>query len=188
MNRTPRRQAFVLILVLGIVALVAQLAGVGTTSKRVATPSKKLATLAGYAVPDVGSTKLASRTIKVSKGTTIRMKATARVKARKLAAGSTAQVVCGIRYSRDGDASWTLGTPSKSVSLAKKNARAKVTLDRTIAAPANDTYRASVTCHVSSPSSGAHVRGTGMVHLKSGLPAGSAQPTDDSDASSSSGS
>lgn len=165
-------------LVLGVAVLGAQVAGVGGTRPATAPApaSSALATVAGSAVPDVGSTKLASSSVKTGAAETVRMRAKATVTATAFSASGTATVVCGIRYSRDGDASWTLGTPYETTVLTTRSARATVAIDRSFAAPAGDTYRMSVACHVSTPVKGARVTGTGSITTALGLPDGAAQP------------
>jgi hypothetical protein len=178
--RPYRRQMLSLVLLLGVTALLAQLAGVGTTekSRTTKTRSHTLATIPGSSVPDIGSTKLASGSLRAAEGETVRMRATARLHVRKLARGEFAQVVCGIRYSRDGDASWTLGYPTETIVLDHRGAREKVVVERSFNAPARDRYRASATCHVASPQSGAKVGAIGSLRLGRGLPAGAATPVE----------
>ncbi|MCW2921667.1 MAG: hypothetical protein JWL76_1541 [Thermoleophilia bacterium] len=176
-----RRQALVLVLMMGIVALLAQVAGVaGTKAPRAAggPAQKTLAVIPGGSVPDLGSTKLESATIKAGEGDAIRMRATASVRATALPKRAVAQVVCGIRYSRAGDASWSLGTPYETVQLKTKRATEKVTIERSFTAPASDTYRMSVACHVASPSTGATVTGSGGMRAAVGLPSGAATPVE----------
>lgn len=176
--RPYRSQMLSLVLLLGIVAMLAQVAGVGTTERaRTKAPrAHKLAVLPGSSVPDVGSTKLASSSIKVSDGETIRMAATAKLRVRSLPKRAVAQVVCGIRYSRDGDASWTLGYPSETVVLKRRGALDTVTVERSFTAPATDRYRMAATCHVAAPSTKVNVDATGSLKLARGLPAGAATP------------
>lgn len=178
MMRPHRRQALVLVLMMGIVALLAQVAGVGQTrSTTSARPTQKtLAVVPGGSVPDLGSTKLKSTSIKASEGEALRMRATATVRATTLPKRSVAQVVCGIRYSRAGDASWSLGTPYETVLLTSRGATQKVTIERSFSAPTTDTYRMSVACHVASPSTGATVTATGAMRAAIGLPSGAALP------------
>lgn len=177
--RSHRRHAFALVLVLGIAAFVAQVAGVGTTSSK-PTPAAKpvgtrLATLAGAAVPDIGSTKLAASSLQARAGDVLRMRAVAKVAAGAVGRSGAAQVVCGIRYSRAGDASWSLGDPYETVVL-KRGGHDTVTIERSFDAPASDTYRMSTACHVASPTTGATVTATGTMQVEAGLPAGAATP------------
>jgi hypothetical protein len=178
MMRPHRRQALLLVLMMGIVALLAQVAGVGGTrsAKPTGPAQRTLSVLPGGSVPDLGSTKLESTSIRASEGEALRMRATATVRAAKLPKRGVAQVVCGIRYSRAGDASWSLGTPYETVLLKRRGATEKVTIERSFAAPASDTYRMSVACHVASPSTGATVTATGAMRAAVGLPSGAATP------------
>ena len=166
---------------LGVIALVAQFAGVGATShpsraKRERTVT--LATLPGGAVPDIGSTSVDATTVRAAKDETVRMAADVTVRARKLARGEAAQVVCGIRYSREGDAAWTLGTPYETVVLQGAGASERVSIDRSFTAPAADRYRMSASCHVASPASGATVTARGRMRAHLGLPEGAATPVE----------
>jgi len=179
MMRSPKSQTITLILVLGIVALVAQLAGVG--GPRLNAPKRDragttIATLADATVPDIGSTALASTRVKAAEGDALQLRSTATLTVRKLSTSGYAQIVCGIRYSRAGDPAWTLGTPSKTVVLRTVGARQRIAIDRSIAAPATDTYRSAVTCHVASPATGARVVAVGTMRIIKGLPAGAATP------------
>ncbi len=176
--RPYRRQLMVLLPLLGVVALVAQIAGVGTTeqSNPKIPKAKTLAIVPGGSVPDITSTTLGSASVKAGEGDVVRMRATAKVRVAKLASKQVAQVVCGIRYSRDGDASWTLGTPYETVQLTKKHPSETVSISRTFDAPAKDRYRARVACHVSAPQSRVKVTATGSVTTKIGLPDGAAVP------------
>jgi hypothetical protein len=169
-----------LVLLLGVAALVAQVAGVGTTerSRTIKPRARTIATLPGSSIPDIGSSKLASGTVSAEAGETVRMRATAQLRATRLARGEVAQVVCGIRYSREDDASWTLGYPTETVVLDHRGARDKVVVERTFIAPARDRYRASTTCHVAAPESGAKVTAIGSLRLARGLPAGAAVPVE----------
>jgi hypothetical protein len=180
MMRPHRRQALVLVLMMGIVALLAQVAGVGGTrsTKAKASGQRAIAVLPGGTVPDVGSTKLESASVRAGEGDAVRMRATATVRATKLRARTSAQVVCGIRYSRAGDASWSLGTPYETIQLAKRGASEKVTIERSFAAPASDTYRMSVACHLAAPATGATVTASGAMRASVGLPTGAAQPVE----------
>ncbi len=179
MIRPYRRQALLLILMMGIVALLAQIAGVGGTRSTTATTAQRtLAVLPGATVPDIGSTKLASASLKVGEGETLRMRASATVKGTRLPAKGVAQVVCGIRYARAGDASWTLGTPYETVQLSRRAPSDKVTIERSFSAPASDTYRMSVACHVVSPATGATVTASGTMRAAAGLPSGAATPVE----------
>ncbi len=180
MTRPHRRQALVLVLMMGIVALLAQVAGVaGTKSAKPTGPAQRtLAVIPGGSVPDVGSTKLESVSIKAAEGDALRMRATATVRATALPKRAVAQVVCGIRYSRAGDASWSLGTPYETIQLKAKGATEKLTIERSFSAPAGDTYKMSVACHVASPSTGATVTATGAMRAAVGLPSGAATPVE----------
>ncbi len=180
MMRAHRRQALVLVLMMGVVALLAQVAGVGGTrsAKPTRTVQKALAVIPGGSVPDLGSSKLESTSIKAREGDALRMRATATVRAVKLPKRGVAQVVCGIRYSRAGNAAWSLGTPYETVLLKSRGAREKVTIERSFSAPATDTYRMSVACHVASPASGATVTATGAMRASIGLPAGASLPVE----------
>lgn len=176
-----RRQALVLVLTMGVVALLAQVAGVGgtrSTSAPTAPAWRTLAVVPGGTVPDVGSTKLESASIQAGEGEAIRMRATATVRATTMPRRGVVQVVCGIRYSRAGDASWTLGTPYETVQIARRAAAEKVTIERSFAAPASDTYRTAMACHVASPSTGASVTATGGMRVAVGLPTGAATPVE----------
>lgn len=172
-----RRHAVVLVAMMGIVALLAQLAGV---SGRSATPAKPtgrtLAVVPGGAVPDIASTRLAGARLRVNEGETIRMASTATLRLQKAGRGAT-QVVCGIRYSRDGDPSWTLGTPYETVTVPRRRATT-VRISRSFVAPATDTYRMDTSCHVSAPERGARVRATGTIKPRLGLPSGAATPVE----------
>ncbi|MCZ4495938.1 MAG: hypothetical protein JWM25_521 [Thermoleophilia bacterium] len=176
MIRNGKSRAISLLLVLGIAALGAQVAGVGASRPGSRPPvPKRLASLPGASIPDVGSTTLGSTLIQAAEGETIQLKAKAMVAAATLPRAAGAAVVCGIRYSRAGDAAWTLGTPYENLVLAKRGARDTVSIDRSFTAPAKDTYRASMACHVSSPAS-AKVTATGSITTVRGLPAGAATP------------
>lgn len=127
-----RRHAVVLVMVLGVVALLAQLAGVGATrgtAPRSAPPAAALATIPGGSVPDIGSTQLAASKVTARGDEVVRLRGEASLVARRLGAGGIAQVVCGLRYSRDGDPSWTLGTPYETVVLTKSNASEQVVVE-----------------------------------------------------------
>jgi hypothetical protein len=181
MKHPQRRQALVLVLMMGIVALLAQVAGVGGTNTKKSTAraaQHTLAVIPGGSVPDVGSTRLESATIKASEGDAIRMRATATVRAVTLPRRSVAQVVCGIRYSRAGDASWSLGTPYETVQLKSRGASEQVVIERSFSAPTSDTYRMSVACHVASPALGASVTASGGMRAAVGLPSGAATPVE----------
>lgn len=175
-----RRQAVVLVLVMGVVALLAQVAGVGakrSDAPRTAAPKQHvLASIAGGSVPDAGSTTLQSKRIEAKAGEVVKMRGEAQLRVRALPKDGTAQVVCGLRYSRDGDASWSLGTPYETVSLDRAQPRERVTIERTFQAPADDTYRIATSCHVSTPESGAKVTATGETRVGRGLPRGAATP------------
>jgi hypothetical protein len=178
--KTSTRHALPLILLMGIFALLAQVAGVGGTSstRSGAAAGKTLATIAGGSVPDIGSTKLASAKRTADQDEVVQMHGEADVVARSLGKSGVVQVVCGLRYARDGDRSWTLGTPYETVSLTRAKPREHVTIDRSFAAPARDTYRVSVACHRSSPGKGVKVTATGATQLELGLPAGAATPVE----------
>jgi hypothetical protein len=178
--RPSRRQVLVFVPLLGVVALAAQLAGVGTTERDRAPRAtwKQLTTIPGGTVPDVSSTKLAATSLRASTGDVVRMRATARLQATRLPRSARAQVVCGIRYSRAGDPSWTLGVPYESVVLDRRGASDRVVIERSFTAPATDRYRMSATCHVQSPERGARVSATGSVRASRGLPAGAATPVE----------
>lgn len=181
MMASPRRHALVLVLVLGVVAFVAQLAGVGGNRPAPRAAKQKVATLAvvpGGAVPDITSTTLASSRIRAKEGDVLQMRGEAIVRARTLRRGTAAQVVCGLRYARSGDASWSLGTPYETVVLERRNARERVRIERSFSVPATDTYRVSVACHVSAPERGAKVTATGATRFERGLPAGAATPVE----------
>lgn len=177
MMRSHRTQALALVAVMGVVALAAQVAGVGTRGAGSSSKPKTttLATVPSGAVPDIASTKLASTSIKVQEGTVVRMASAARLTARSTAAAAAAQVVCGIRYARDSDPSWSLGDPYETVTMRRGSSRS-VTIERSFEAPATDTYRMSTACHVSSPAEGARVIATGTASARTGLPAGAAAP------------
>lgn len=177
MMRHHKRQAFTLVLVLGVVALVAQLAGVGShqAGSTGGRGGRTLATIPGGSVPDIGSTTLAKRSIRLDADETLRMRATARLRA--VRAGRGTQAVCGIRYWRRGDRAWTLGTPYETVTLPRSGKARKVTIVRSIEAPAADRYELRLACHVSAPGKGAKVRATGSLTTHRGLPDGAATPT-----------
>jgi hypothetical protein len=180
MMLSHRRHAVMLVLVMGVVALVAQLAGVGGATHR-ATKAKApraltLATIPEGSVPDVGSTSLAKTSVKATRGQTVRMSGRAKVAAGAVGKAGAAQVVCGIRYSRAKDASWSLGVPYDTVTLKHRGAKDSVSLDRSFEAPATDTYHMSMACHVSAPAKGAKVTGSGSMRAALGLPAGAATP------------
>lgn len=174
-----RRHSVVLVLLLGIAALVAQLAGVGGTAgtARKAPSRATLSVVPGGAVPDVSSTRLATSKRAAAADEVVRMRGEASIVARSLGSAGVAQVVCGLRYSRDDDASWTLGTPYETVVLTKATASEHVVIERSFTAPEADTYRASVACHVSSPARGARVTASGETRLALGLPDGAAIPS-----------
>lgn len=179
-SRTSRRRfgrPLVLIAAVGIIATLAQIAGVGGLRGHHKTVNgTNIATLAGAPVPDIGSTKLASAKIRVNAGTTIRMSGRAHIFTDKLNhATKHGQGVCGIAYSRDGDASWTLGTPYKTITLTAGK-MTNSTITRSFTAPATDTYRFAERCHIATPASGAKARGTGALSINTGLPKGAATP------------
>lgn len=178
--RPHRRQLLLLVPLLGVVALLAQVAGVGTTERD--RPKRatwhELSVIAGGTVPDVGSTELATTSIRAGADEVVRMRAAMRVRARSLPRGESAQVVCGIRYSRDGDPSWTLGVPYETVLLDRRGARDRIVVERSFNAPARDQYRMAATCHVQSPEAGATVIATGAMRARRGLPDGAAIPVE----------
>jgi hypothetical protein len=177
MMATRRSRIISLLMALAVAALVAQLGGVGGTRQAAhAAKPKRLATMSGASVPDVGSTQLAATSVKAGAGDTVRMTAKASVAAAALPKGATAAVVCGIRYSRAKDAAWTLGTPYETTMLPTRTTHRSVTIERSFAAPAADTYRMSVACHVSAPAKGAKVNATGTIRVARGLPSGAAKP------------
>jgi hypothetical protein len=181
MIRSSSRHGVLLVLVLGIVALLAQFAGVGGSDHRAAKKPKRpsaltLKVVPGGTVPDITSTSLAKTSVKVSKGEVVRMSGWAKVTAGAVGRAGAAQVVCGIRYSRAKDASWSLGVPYDSVVLKKRGASEQVYVDRSFEAPAADTYRMSMACHVAAPTTGAKVTAKGSMRAALGLPAGAAQP------------
>lgn len=175
--RSHPRETIALVLVIGAVALVAQLAGVGTRDRTPASARwKPLAMVAGGTVPDVTSTTLASTRIAARSGQTVQMRARATVKLSTRTSRRAAQVICGIRYSRDGDAGWSLGTPYETVALKRRGAATSVRIDRSFAAPARDTYRMKLACHVGAPATGAKLVARGTMRAKLGMPAGAARP------------
>ncbi|MCB0879426.1 MAG: hypothetical protein KDC46_10680 [Thermoleophilia bacterium] len=179
--RPYRRQLLVLVPLLGVVALVAQVAGVGTTERSHHAKKQRTVTLSvipGGSVPDVGSTSVDATTVRADEGEVVRMHSKVQVRAARLERDATAQVVCGIRYSRDDDASWTLGTPYETVVLDHRGAKETVEIDRSFAAPAKDRYRMSISCHVASPEAGATVTGRGRISAHLGLPEGAATPVE----------
>jgi hypothetical protein len=182
MMLSHRRHAVLLVLVMGVVALVAQLAGVGASSHRAVKPKAAraltLATIPEGSVPDIGSTSIAKTSVRASQGETVRMSGRAKVTAAAVGRAGAAQVVCGIRYSRAKDASWSLGVPYETVTLTRRGASDSVALDRSFEAPANDTYKMSMACHVSAPAKGAKVTATGSMRSALGLPAGAATPVE----------
>ena len=169
-----------LVMTMGLVALLAQVAGVGGTkpgaTKATAARAATLNVIPGGSVPDIASTKLQSAKVSASQGEVVQMRATATVRAANLPARAVAQVVCGIRYSRDGDPSWSLGAPSETVQLPKRGASDTITIERTLNAPASDTYRMSTACHVAAPTKGVQVTATGTMRASLRLPTGAAQP------------
>ncbi|MCW2927608.1 MAG: hypothetical protein JWM86_1576 [Thermoleophilia bacterium] len=179
MMGSHRRQAVVLVLLMGIVSAIAQLAGVGTQRAVTATTtSRTLATIPGGTVPDRSSTRLAGTVVEVDAGETVRMSGSATLVAKAIGKARSAQAVCGIRYRRDGDAGWSLGTPYETVVLSRTGASDTVRIERSFAAPAADTYRMSFACHVVSPAKGAKVTASGTMRTKLGLPDGAATPVE----------
>lgn len=177
--RPYRRQALLLVLIMGLVALLAQVAGVGTKVGTAPAPTwRSLAVVAGGSVPDVGSTGLERAVVDATEGETVRMRATADLRLARVPRGERVEVVCGIRYGRAGDRSWTLGVPYEATVLDRSSSRARVVVERTFAAPASDRYRMDVACHVLSPVTGASVTATGSMRAALGLPAGAARPVD----------
>lgn len=176
MTRSRRRQALTLVTIIAVVVVVAQLGGVGATKgtgvKR-ATKAVTLQLIPGGSAPSLVSTSLASTSAKAATGQTLRLHTTAKVTS---SSKGTTQVVCGIVYSRAKDANWTLGTPTETLTLTRAGATKSVTIDRTILAPATDTYTASSRCHVATPERGAIVKGIGTASIANGLPAGAAKP------------
>lgn len=175
--RSHRRHSVLLLLVLGVTAFAAQLAGVGTTQNRAAprTSGAELASKPGAAVPDVGSTTLASAKLRASVGDVVQMQGTAQIDAPAVGSTGSAQIVCGIRYSRSGDASWSLGDPYETVVL-RRGASETIVIERSFEAPATDEYAMSTACHVAAPSRGATVTATGSMRARTGLPEGAAIP------------
>lgn len=176
MARKRRKQALTLLTTIVVVVAVAQIGGVGgTTSKDAshAAVGTRLASVPGGSAPGATSTQLASTSITAARGETIRIHTTAHARS---ASRALTQVVCGIVYGRAHDAAWTLGTPTETLTLKRSGAADAVTIDRTLIAPADDTYTASSRCHVATPEAGAHVTATGTASMASGLPAGAAQP------------
>lgn len=164
-------------MLLGVVALAAQLTGVSSTRYNHRTPSwKVLSTMPGASVPDLASTKLASSSTRARKGETIRMKATMTVRALKFPRSTPAQIVCGIRYSRKNDATWTLGSAYETVILKRRSKSERIPMERSFVVPATDHYRASATCHVQAPSRGSRVLAQGTMRIVHGLPKGAATP------------
>jgi len=176
--RLRRRHLLSLAALVVVAVVAAQVAGVGGSrgTAKHRTTAKVLALVPGGAVPDITSTTLASTSVKAKRGETLRMRSSASLRTVRLRAGRTAQVVCGIRYSRAGDPSWTLGTPYETVTLARAGARKTVRLERTLETPARDTYRMSSTCHVVSPETGVRITATGTMRGARGLPKGAAKP------------
>lgn len=178
--RPYRPHALVLVLLLGVVALVAQVAGVGGT-RSTAPPAAKPQTLAvmpGASVPDVTSTTFEQASVRVAADEVVRMRATASLRLSRAPKGAAVQVVCGIRYSRAGDASWTLGTPYETVVMRGIGASERVVIERSFTAPTRDRYRMSTSCHVAAPERGATVVGTGTIRAGLGLPEGAATPVE----------
>lgn len=170
-----------LVLMMGIVALLAQMAGVGGTRATKSTSAsaagqRTLAVIPGGSVPDLGSTKLETASVRAAAGEAVRMRATATVTAKALPRKGVAQVVCGIRYVRAGDPSWSLGSAYETVQLRTRGASERVTIERSFAAPVADTYRMTAACHVASPATGATVTASGAMRAAIGLPDGAAQP------------
>jgi hypothetical protein len=170
-----RRNALTLAAMVIVVAVAAQVAGVATRTGSPSAQQKTLAVVPGGAVPDITSTKLAQTSTRATRGTTVRMRATARVAVRTTGKARTAQVVCGIRYSRAGDASWSLGDPYDVVTLRRGQAKT-VVVERSFVAPASDRYSMTSACHVAAPAKGASVRASGTMRVARGLPAGAATP------------
>lgn len=179
MIRSHRRHAAMLVLVLGITAFLAQLAGVGAnrSSTPTAAPGVALAALPGGAVPDRTSTQLDTVTVEAKAGDVLRMRGTAKLRAGALGSAKSAQVVCGIRYARKGDASWSLGDPYKTVVL-RRGGSVNVDIERSFNAPADDSYRMISACHIAAPADGATVMATGTMRVEAGLPQGSAVPVE----------
>lgn len=180
MKRSRRTHAIGLVLLLLVAVGGAQVAGVGGTRSKStsAAATKALSTISGGAVVDVGSTELANQQLRARAGDVVQMRSTAKLRATATGRAQVAQVVCGIRYSRAGDASWSLGDPYETVVLRTSTART-VTIERSFTAPAADTYRAATACHVASPADGARVVATGAMRLGKGLPTGAAVPVDE---------
>jgi hypothetical protein len=180
MTRSRRRQALTLVTIIAVVVMVAQVGGVGASKPGAASKAKRaagtrLVTVAGGAAPDLTSTSLAQASTKANEGETIRLHSTARV---TTASRGTTQVVCGVVYGRKGDPSWTLGTPTETLTLKHVAARGRVTIDRTIAVPATDTYTASTRCHVATPARGGVAKAVGAISIAHGLPEGAAKPVE----------
>lgn len=181
MMHSPRRHAAMLVLVLGVAAFLAQLGGVGgtrATAPRAADGNapRIVTTIPGGSVPDIGSTGLGASSVRASAGDVVRMRGDVRLSAPRQGSRRSTHVVCGLRYSRDGDAGWTLGTPYETVVFSGRRAKERVVVERSFQAPADDVYRASVACHVSAPAKGARVLASGSLVLRRGLPSGAATP------------
>lgn len=173
-----RQRTLALVLLMGIAALIAQVAGVGgsRSAPRAARPGQALAVIPGGSVPDIGSTRLAAAKRTAKRDEVVQMRGDISLVSRRLGADGVAQVVCGLRYARDGDRAWTLGTPYETIVLTRSHASDRVSIERSFSAPADDTYRVSAACHVSSPAKGAKVTATGETRLELGLPEGAATP------------
>lgn len=179
MNRPHRGHALLLLLLMGVAALLAQVAGVGTKVAKAPSPAPRvLAVVAGGSVPDVGSTELERASADAAEGETVRMRASIDLRLAKVRRAERVEVVCGIRYGRAGDPSWTLGIPYEATVLDRSSQRARVVVERSFTAPAKDRYRMDATCHVRSPATGATVTATGSMRAALGLPAGAARPVD----------
>lgn len=181
MRSRQRNNLVTLVLMLGVVALIAQLAGVGAKRPHDDRGPRlvRLATLPGATVPDSGSTSIMSTSVRARAEEAVRMTGTATLAATHVPPGASAQVVCGIRYSRAGDPAWTLGAAYEQVTLgARGTLRKTVTIERSFAAPAADRYSMTMACHVSSPASGARVSASGSMDASLGLPPGAATPAD----------
>jgi hypothetical protein len=181
-RQTSRRRIgrpLTLLAAVGIIATLAQVAGVGglrSGGHHKVVRGADIATLAAAPVPDIGSTKLASTSVRVKAGTTVRMSGRAHIATDKLGGKAKhGQGVCGIIYSRDGDRSWTLGTPYETIDL-RIGKTTNTTISRSFAAPATDTYRMAMRCHIAAPAKGSKARGTGGFSVDTGLPEGAAKP------------
>lgn len=169
-RRVPRQTHRLVgtVLLLAAVAIMAQLAGVVASRPASTSPkdARPLAYIPAVPVPDRASTVLATKQVRVERGRTLRMSTTATL-SRLGARDGLARVTCGIQYDRADDPTWTLGVPYQATELEAGDRTRTVRITRTVIAPATDTYRLRLACHVAHRVGGARIAARGTVSATS---------------------